>query len=77
MSERDPEKVRDISEKIYRLELDRDTPDHGPGRPGGVKRMLEKDGDGGVKLRNRAKFYDRLTREYLDVLNLDDDGRPK
>ena len=33
--------------------------------------MLEKDGDGGVKLRNRAKAYNVLTRAYLEVLEIE------
>lgn len=33
-----------------------------------VRRMIEKDKDGGKMLRNRAASYDPLTRTYLKVL---------
>jgi hypothetical protein len=56
-----PDQIRDISEKIYKIRLAQDHHDN-------VERMLEKDGDGGVKLRKRAGFYDSLTRAYLEVL---------
>lgn len=53
-----PDFIRDLSEKVYRASLD----------AGDVERMIEKDKDGGVKLRNRAGCYDKLSRVYLDVL---------
>lgn len=61
------DKIRDISEKVYKLRLEQPS----GGGPGAVKRMIEKDGDGGAKLRNRAGAYDQLTRLYLDVLGLE------
>lgn len=60
----DPEYVRDISEKVYRLRLEQDG-------PGNVARMLDKDADDGAKLRNRAASYDVLTRAYLKVLGFE------
>lgn len=65
----DPEYVRDISEKVYRLRIEQEV-------PGNVARMLEKDrekdpNDGGAKLRNRAASYDVLTRAYLKVLGFE------
>lgn len=53
------DEVRDLSEKVYRDLLERDS------GPGAVARMLEKDDDGGIKLRMRAKAYDRLSAAYL------------
>ncbi len=63
-----PEQVRDISESVYRAKLEADN------SPGAVDRMLEKDGDGGKKLRSRAGAYDALTRCYLTVLGLQPGG---
>lgn len=54
----DPEHIRNISEVVYRHELGEDD----------TRRMLEKDNDGGKKLRNRAAAYDGLTRSYLKAL---------
>ena len=54
----DPEHVRYISVAVYRRELGEED----------LRRMLEKDGDGGIKLRERASSYDRLTRSYLAAL---------
>lgn len=62
----DPEFIRDISERVYRLRLE----DMSGGGPGAVKRMTEKDKDGGLKLRGRASFYDQVTRAYLEVLGI-------
>lgn len=59
-----PSYIRDISEKVYRAKLD----DMSGGGPGASDRMVEKDGDEGQKLRNRAGQYDSLTRFYLDAL---------
>lgn len=53
----DPERIRDISEAVYRERLG-----------DGGKGMVEADGDGGKKLRARAYAYDGLTRAYLKVL---------
>ena len=61
----DPEHIRDISEKIYRMNLCLDS---GEGAP---ERMIEKDKDNGEKLRNRAEAYDKLTRSYLKVLGFE------
>jgi hypothetical protein len=60
----DPEYIRDISEKVYRLNLERDC-------DGNVTRMIEKDKDEGQKLRNRAAAYDSVTRLYLKVLGFE------
>lgn len=60
VAEFDATVVRDLSEKVYRDLFERENQP-----PGAVARMLEKDGDGGVKLRERAGAYDRLTRAYL------------
>lgn len=60
-AEFDPEKVRDVSEAVYRRRLEDDC-------KGNLEKMLKKDGDGGVKLRNRAGAYDTLTRAYMRVL---------
>lgn len=60
----DPIYIRDISERAYRLRLEQDC-------EGNVARMIEKDKDGGEKLRNRAGAYDPLTRAYLKVLGFE------
>lgn len=60
----DPEYIRDISEKVYRLNLARD-------HESNVARMIEKDKDEGQKLRNRAAAYDSITRLYLKVLGFE------
>jgi hypothetical protein len=60
----DPEYIRDLSEKVYRLRLEQDC-------AGNVARMIAKDEDGGEKLRNRAGFYDALTRAYLKVMGVE------
>lgn len=53
-----PEKVREISVAVYRERLgDADTAS-----------MIEKDGDNGQKLRERAAAYDSLTRDYLRAM---------
>lgn len=57
----DPEYIRDLSERVYRIRLEQEC-------EGNVERMIAKDEDGGKKLRNRAGQYDPLTRAYLDVL---------
>jgi hypothetical protein len=58
----DVEHVRDISERVYRDLLERDSGE------GAVARMIAKDCDSGEKLRDRAGQYDRLTRSYLRAL---------
>jgi hypothetical protein len=55
-----PGKIRDISVEVYKMRLG----------PDDTRRMLENDGDGGKKLRERAHSYDALTRCYLEVLNV-------
>lgn len=60
----DAELIRDISEAVYRIRLN----DPSGGGPGAVDRMIEKDGDGGKKLRGRAGAYDVVTRAYLEAL---------
>lgn len=62
----DAEHIRDLSEKVYRSLLEADC-------DGNVERMIAKDEDEGQKLRNRAGFYDRLTRTYLKVLGIEPD----
>ena len=62
----DPTAIRDISQIVYTIRLEQDS-------PGGVKRMLELDeietpGDNGKRLRNRAAQYDSLTRAYLEAI---------
>lgn len=61
----DPDYIRDLSEKVYRLTLVRD---NGEGSP---ERMIASDKDNGEKLRNRAGAYDPLTRVYLKVLGFE------
>jgi hypothetical protein len=60
----DPDYIRDISEKVYRVQLTRDHAEN-------VERMIAKDKDNGEKLRNRAAAYDPLTRAYLKVLGFE------
>ena len=61
----DPEYIRNISEKVYRMNLIRDS---GEGAP---ERMIFDDKDDGRKLRNRAGAYDKLTRTYLKVFGFE------
>lgn len=67
MPKHDPEKVRDISLKVYRMALN----DPSGGGEGSADRMVADDKDGGVKQRNRASLYDRQTRFYLEVLGVE------
>lgn len=62
-----PEQIRDISLKVYRLNLDHPS----GGGKGAADRMVADDKDDGEKQRNRAAAYDKLTRLYLAVLGLD------
>lgn len=57
---RDNEAITDISQRVYEMSLG----------AADVKSMLEKDGDGGVKLRNRSKVRNATTVMYLKVLGL-------
>lgn len=59
-----PEYIRDISENVYRIRLEQDS-------PGNVERMIAKDEDNGEMLRNRAAAYDPMTRAYLKVLGVE------
>lgn len=56
----DREKIRDISEAVYRLGLG----------PKDTASMIAKDGGTPDKLRRRAAAFDRLTTEYLTVLGI-------
>jgi len=55
------DRVRDVSEQVYRDQIGEE----------GVARMLKKDQDQGQKIRERAGCYDRLTRIYLRVLEVE------
>lgn len=57
-------RVTDVSVEVYKMRLE----DKSGGGPGAVQRMLDDDGDGGVKLRRRAEAYDPLTRCYMKLL---------
>lgn len=57
----DAETIERLAEAVYRRRLDDDY-------PGSVDRMLAKDQDGGVKLRNRAQSYAPVVRAVLDCL---------
>jgi hypothetical protein len=59
-----PDYIRDISEQVFRIRLEQDS-------EGNVARMIEKDKDGGEKLRSRAGQYDPLTRAYLKALGVE------
>lgn len=54
----DQEFVRDISEAVYRERLG----------AADAAAMIEKDGDQGQKLRERAASYDSMTRSYIRAL---------
>lgn len=54
------DEIRDISLAVYKIRLG----------PAAVERVLERDGDGGKKLRKQAESYDVLTWAYLEVLGL-------
>ncbi len=66
----DPEYIRDLSERVYRVRLEQDS-------AGNVNRMIAKDKDCGKKLRARAGSYDPLTRAYLKVLGFEPAGLVK
>lgn len=51
------DEARDLSVKVYKYLLG----------PSDTQRMLEKDNDGGKKLRERAGSYDRLSRAYAVI----------
>lgn len=54
-----PERIRDISEKVYRHRLGKED----------TARMLEKDKQRKLQLRDRAGMYDDLVRDVLRVLD--------
>lgn len=59
VAEFDAALVQRISEAVYRARLCDESGE------GADLRMIEEDKDGGVKLKNRARAYDVLTRAYL------------
>lgn len=59
------EAIRNLSEMVYRLRLDRPGQDDGD-----AVRMVAKDGDNGEKLRSRSGSYDSLSRDYLKAVML-------
>lgn len=65
MTKYSPEQIRDVSEAVYRKRLGADD----------VRRMIQKDGDKGEKLRARAGGnYDDLVEDVLKVLGLDENN---
>lgn len=54
----DPQYVADICEAVYKKLLG----------PGGAERMLEKDADGGKKLRGRSLAYRHIVIAVLEEL---------
>lgn len=52
------DRIRDLSERVYRDRLGEND----------VASMIAKDGDGGIKLRERAVSYDALSRAYLRAI---------
>jgi hypothetical protein len=58
------EKIRDISLQVYRMSLDHPS----GGGKGSADRQVAEDKDGGIKQRNRAGAYDKLTKFYIEVL---------
>ena len=66
-----PEFVREVSEKVYRLALAQTCGGNDAAwRSAAADRMIAKDGDGGAKFSGRAGAYDKLTRIYLEVLEV-------
>lgn len=63
------EKVTDLSVAVYKIRLEESS----GGGKGAVERMLEKDGDGGKKLRGRASAYDPLTKAYIEAMGMQED----
>lgn len=64
------EKIDDILVALYKVRLEDST----GGGDGAVHRMLEKDNDGGVKLRNRAQYYAPMLLALLDCTDIDVDA---
>lgn len=58
-------RLRDISVAVYRKRLIQDS------GPGADERMLAKDADGGLKMRNRAAIYDGIVRAVLEAKGIE------
>jgi len=54
------EQIDDITEVVYRIRLEQDCQTN-------VKRMIEKDKDGGAKLRGRSRSYRRTVEAVLEA----------
>lgn len=59
---RTAEQIRDISVLVYKDILGADD----------TKRMLDKDADGGAKLRGRAQIYDHIVKATLQAIGMDE-----
>ena len=67
---RTSEQIRDISVEVYKKLLAASAGGRdGEWRDDEWKRMVAKDGDGGEKLRGRAKCYDHIVRAVLEVVD--------
>ncbi len=67
--------IRAISERVYRLTLAADAGGHKDNkgwREAAADRQIAADGDGGKRFSERAGAYDKLTRIYLTVLNIEE-----
>lgn len=62
MAKLSAEEIRDISERIYRKRLGNED----------AQRMIEKDKDGGKKLRSRAGGYDSIVADVLEAIGMDE-----
>lgn len=60
-SKRYSAQVEALTVRVYCAQLEADS-------PGAVMRMINKDGDGGAKIRGRAMSYLPVVRAVLDVL---------
>lgn len=60
--EHDPELVARLAERVYRSQLGEKS----------AASMVEKDGDGGVKLRRRSVCYATIVKATLDALKLEE-----
>ena len=69
----EPEFVRKVSERLYRMALAADAggKHNTEWKNKAADRMIEEDGDGGIKFSRRAGAYDHLTRMYLRILKYD------
>ena len=61
MTKLTPDQVDDLCEAVYKIRLEEDC-------KGNVQRMLDKDNDGGKKLRGRSKFYRPAVMATLQAL---------